>query len=82
MEENILKEENNKLTEALNQTQKELDKTKIKLRMALELVKGISYLIPNAVLQFNNELERLDGEDKQSGPDTPQEGTREEETEG
>ncbi len=81
MEENILKE-NNKLTEALDKTQKELDKTRTKLRMALELVKGISYLIPNAVLQFNNELERLDGEDKQSGQDTPQEGTREEETEG
>lgn len=82
MDANIIKEENNKLTEALDKTQKELDKTRTKLRMALELVKGISYLIPNAVLQFNNELERLDGEDQQPRESTPQEGTREEETEG
>ena len=50
--------------------------------MSLELIKGISYLIPKAIVDFNDELERIDGEDQQPRQDTPQEGTREEETKG
>ena len=82
MEDNILIEENNKLTQALENKDKELVRTKKKLKMSLELIKGISYLIPKAIVDFNDELERIDGEDQQPRQDTPQEGTREEETEG
>tara|TARA_R110002020_G_scaffold288669_2_gene504123 strand:- start:1394 stop:1642 length:249 start_codon:yes stop_codon:yes gene_type:complete len=82
MEDNMLREENNKLTQALENKEKELGRTKKKLTMSLELIKGISYLIPKAIIDFNDELERIDGKDQQPRQNTPQEGTREEKTEG
>tara|TARA_R100001443_G_scaffold113253_1_gene127678 strand:- start:376 stop:624 length:249 start_codon:yes stop_codon:yes gene_type:complete len=81
MEDNLLKDENNKLTQALENKTKELEKANMKLKMSLELISGISYLIPKAIIDFNNELERIDGQDQRTRQETSQEGTRKKETE-
>ena len=64
LENQILIEENQSLTNRVSTLESKLDLESRKLSLALELIKGLSHLVPNLLVKFENELERIDnGED-------------------
>tara|TARA_Y100001963_G_scaffold63728_1_gene88754 strand:+ start:6910 stop:7134 length:225 start_codon:yes stop_codon:yes gene_type:complete len=67
LENQILIEENKSLTNRVSTLEKKLEVSDKKLNLALELIKGLSHLVPNLFVKFEDELERMD-----SGEDTDQ----------
>ena len=64
LENQILIEENQSLTNRVSTLERKLEVSDKKLNLALELIKGLSHLVPNLFVKFENELERMDnGED-------------------
>lgn len=67
LENQILIEENKSLTNRVSTLEKKLEVSDKKLNLALELIKGLSHLVPNLFVKFEDELEKMD-----SGEDTDQ----------
>ena len=70
LENQILIEENQSLTNRVSTLERKLEVSDKKLNLALELIKGLSHLVPNLFVKFENELERMDnGEDTEQRTD-------------
>lgn len=69
LENQILIEENQSLTNRVSTLERKLEGMNKKFNLAIELIKGVSHLVPNLVKKFLKELELMDGQDTEQRKD-------------
>ena len=69
LENQILIEENQSLTNRVSTLEKKLEVMNKKFDLAIQTIKGVSHLVPNLFKKFLTELELMDGQDTEQRKD-------------
>ena len=69
LENQILIEENQSLTNRVSTLERKLEGMSLKFDLAIQTIKGVSHLVPNLFIKFKKELELMDGKDTEQRAD-------------